>query len=265
MRLANGEGINSRGTRILRGSIILSIERETDRLESVRRLQRYVSEAWTGVKFYFDRETLPDITVPDDLRFCEAVSRAKSSPLLLKPEAVSCPGARYVFGWSRSSRKTIAAELIERWGLERSSADTVIDQVPIFDRPLRAIGLNTDEIPDLIISYCRPAAAMSFLKLYQTAFDGRNLTTSFSSVLSVCGNVSVGAYISGNVSLSFGCEDSREFAGIGRDRMVIGIPYPLIKGLTARSGWEPFGTQDQAPDLAEESGRPRARLSARWA
>jgi uncharacterized protein (DUF169 family) len=204
-------------------------------MENVRSLQWHFGGSWTAVKFYFDSGDVPDIRVAEDIHFCEAVSRAKSSPLLLNPEGVSCPGARYVLGWSGDSRERIVAELMGRRGIGPEAAEKLIDQVPVLDRPPLAIGFNTEDVPDLIISYCQPRTAMDFLSVWQTAFGGSNLTTDLSSILSVCGNVGVGAYLSESVSLSLGCEDARRFAGISRDRMVIGLPYPLIKEFSTRT------------------------------
>jgi uncharacterized protein (DUF169 family) len=189
------------------------------------------------VKFYFSGAAVPDIKTETDLRFCEAVSRARSGPLLLHPGAMSCPGANYVFGWERNEalRNTILGELMKQRGLGRTAAEKLISQVPVFEQSLIAIGLNTGEVPDLIISYCQPPTVMKLLKLWQTAFDGYNLVSNLSSVLSVCGNVAAGCYLSSDVVLSFGCDDSREFGGIGRDRLVLGLPYPLLEKLLANN------------------------------
>jgi uncharacterized protein (DUF169 family) len=206
-------------------------------VKNVRDIQGLLGAAWTSVKFYFSGAAVPDIKVGTDLRFCEAVTKARAGPLLLHPGAVSCPGANYVFGWERNEalRNTILGELMKRRGLGRAAAEKLISQVPVFEQSLVAIGLNTGEVPDLIISYCQPPTVMDFLKLWQTEFDGYNLVSSISSVLSVCGNVAIGCYLTSDVVLSFGCDDAREFAGIGRDRLVIGIPYPLVEKLATRS------------------------------
>lgn len=202
-------------------------------MQKVRDIQRYFGEAWTGVKFYFDGATAPEKGTRAGLRFCEAVARARSGPLVLQPGDVSCPGANYVFRWDGKLRDTIAAQLAEDRGMSPESSGQLISQVPVLDRPPAAIGLNTDDVPDVIVSYCQPATAMQFLKVWQATFGGRNLVSSLSSVLSVCGNVCVGSYLSKKVSLSLACDEAREWGDVGRDRMVIGIPYPLIEKLTA--------------------------------
>lgn len=205
-------------------------------MENIREIQNLLGEAWTGVNFYFAGAAVPDIKVGEGLRFCEALTRARSGPLLLHPGSVSCPGANYVFRWQKDEahKDSIIDEFVKLRALERPAAEKLVSQVPVFEQPLVAIGLNTGEIPDMIISYCQPPTAMKFLKLWQTAFEGYNLVSGLSSVLSVCGNVAAGCYHSGDVVLSFGCDNAREFGGIGRDRLVIGLPYHLIKKLMAR-------------------------------
>ena len=204
-------------------------------MRNVEYIKRHFNEAWTGVKFYFKGEAIPEIKTGGNLRFCEALVEARSGPLLLNPGSVSCPGANYVFGWDRTHRYSIVAKLADRRGMELDAVEKLISQVPVLEQLPLAIGLNTDDVPDLIISYCQPTTAMNFLKLWQTEFGGSNLVSNLSSVLSVCGNVGVGSYLSKEVSLSFGCDDARQFSGIGRDRLVIGIPYPVMEKLTTRN------------------------------
>jgi len=205
-------------------------------VENVKGIQRLLGVAWTTVKFYFNDKEVPSVRAAGDLRFCEAILQARSGPLILRAGDVSCPGARYVFGWDSDCREEIAAELARRREMDRDVVDNLISQVPVLTRPPVAIGLNSSPQPDLIVSYCQPPTAMELLKLWQSEFSGANLPSRFSSILSVCGNVAVGCYLSEDMSLSFGCDDAREFAGIGRDRLVIGIPYSLIGKLLARNG-----------------------------
>jgi uncharacterized protein (DUF169 family) len=65
---------------------------------------------------------------------------------------------------------------------------------------------------------------MRFLNVYQRVF-GEKLKVELSGFAAVCGNVAVKAYVDKKVSLSFGCEDSRQYGGISRDRLIVGIPY----------------------------------------
>jgi uncharacterized protein (DUF169 family) len=45
--------------------------------------------------------------------------------------------------------------------------------------------------------------------------------------MSVCGNVAVKSYIDQKISISFGCPDSREYGGIERGELVIGLPHNI--------------------------------------
>jgi len=45
--------------------------------------------------------------------------------------------------------------------------------------------------------------------------------------------VAVKAYLTERISLSFGCEDSRLYGGISRDRLIVGIPYAQAYKLLA--------------------------------
>jgi uncharacterized protein (DUF169 family) len=202
-------------------------------LQRVGDIQEYFGEAWTGVKFYFSDSDAPDSASFACRRFCEAVSKSRSRPVLLRPGDLSCPGANHVFGWDRNLEGVIAAELAEDRGMEIESARNLISEVPVLAcRPV-AIGLNTADVPDMIVSYCQPRTAMRFVELWQAAFDGRSLVSDLTSVLSVCGNVCVASYLSAEAALSFGCDKARESGSIGRDRLVMGIPYNLVDRLTS--------------------------------
>jgi uncharacterized protein (DUF169 family) len=50
-----------------------------------------------------------------------------------------------------------------------------------------------------------------------------------SGYASVCGSVAVSTYLSGRISLSFGCADARKHGNIARDKLIAGIPYALAK------------------------------------
>jgi uncharacterized protein (DUF169 family) len=54
-----------------------------------------------------------------------------------------------------------------------------------------------------------------------------------SGFAAVCGNVAVKAYVTRRISLSFGCEDSRQYGGVPRDRLIVGIPYAQAHKLLA--------------------------------
>jgi len=98
----------------------------------------------------------------------------------------------------------------------------------IFKKPFEYIGLNTKGKPDLIISFSTPEKIKELIKIYNYR-NGGNLDVSLNSVMPICGGIAVKSYLEGKVILSFGCDDSCKFSGLGRDTLAIGIPNRLFK------------------------------------
>jgi len=51
------------------------------------------------------------------------------------------------------------------------------------------------------------------------------------SFLSVCGNVLANCYLNQVVSISFGCPESRKHGAIGKNEIVIGLPFKVADEL----------------------------------
>jgi uncharacterized protein (DUF169 family) len=199
--------------------------------------QRSFGSRWTGVTFYFDE--LPTVNEHSikDIRFCEAITKSFVHPMLLRPEDLNCHGARYVFGWD----ETVKAEMVERFhhqeGFGESKAKKLVQNLPRINGALKGIGLNinTRNDPDLLLSYLQPGQVMKFLRSYHLHF-GKDLNVDLSSIVSVCGHVAVEAVVKKRVALSFGCRDSREYGGITRDRVAIGVPLELARTMVEDKG-----------------------------
>jgi len=73
-----------------------------------------------------------------------------------------------------------------------------------------------------------PEGIMNLIKMYNDIY-GKNLDVSLCSMMPICGGIAVKTYLKGEISLSFGCDDSRTFSDIRRDNLVIGIPKNLFK------------------------------------
>lgn len=197
-------------------------------MEYVRHFKNLLGGVWVSVKFY---ETLPSTADFDNnvrMRFCQAIRRGRESPVLLTSEQVDCPGALRSFGWASHPDTEIIEKMTEKSGFSRERVSVMLDQTPSINGTIRGVVVGGYEIPDLLISYAQPAVLMRLLRLIQKK-TGKNIKADLSSILSVCGNVAVKCFLTGNMCFSFGCDDAREHGAISRDRLVVGVPYRLIK------------------------------------
>jgi uncharacterized protein (DUF169 family) len=198
--------------------------------------QRLFGSRWTGVTFYF--EDLPTVTEHSlrDIRFCEAIKKSLFHPVLLRPEDLNCHGARYVFGWDETTRAEMVKRFHHQEGFSDARAKELVQNLPKLKGPLKGIGLNLkNSPPDLLLSYLQPAQVMKLLRSYQVHF-GKDLNVDLSSIVSVCGHVAVEAVIKKHIALSFGCRDSREYGGITRDRVAIGVPVAVARAMVEEKG-----------------------------
>jgi uncharacterized protein (DUF169 family) len=205
-------------------------------MDSVNAFQQLFGGRWTAVKFYFDK--LPTVNEHSikNIRFCEAIKKSLVHPMLLRPEDLNCHGARYVFGWDETAK----AEMIKRFhhqeGFSESKAKELVHNLPRLNGSLKGIGLNLkNSPPDVLLSYLQPGQVMKFLRSYHLHF-GKDLNVDLSSIVSVCGHVAVEAVVKKRVALSFGCRDSREYGGITRDRVAIGVPLELARTMVEDKG-----------------------------
>jgi len=192
--------------------------------KTTRQFEDKFGGVWTKVKFYKEMPDSFDYRIMEGVRFCEAIVKARLSPVILKSSDISCAGAKYAFGWDHRVGKEIINACCEKRGISFDTAKSILLATPQLEIPPAAIGLNTDGRPDLLISYPQPEQFMNLLKVFQQC-KGENLTVSLSSIMGVCGNVAVKTYLEGRISISFGCDDSREYGHISRDRLAVGIPY----------------------------------------
>lgn len=198
--------------------------------------QRLFGSRWTGVKLYFDE--LPTVTAHSvrDIRFCEAIKKSLVHPMLLRPVDLNCHGARYVFGWDETAKEEMKKKFHTQEGFSESKAKELVRNLPKLHGSLKGIGLNLkNSPPDLLLSYLQPGQVMTLLRSYHVHF-GKDLNVGLSSVVSVCGHVAVEAFIKQQITLSFGCRDAREYGGITRDRVAIGVPVELARRMLEGKG-----------------------------
>lgn len=200
-------------------------------MKIVDEYQRKFGSRWTGVKFLFGDPVREGRCFPKETRFCEAVSRSWSSNELLTGGCSNCMGANYVFGWENNGDKVIENYHKKR-NISIQAAAAIIKCLPRMEAAPLAIGFNGDERPDLLVACLQPQQFMKLLEAYQRVFGGE-MKVDLSSFAAVCGGVAVKAYLTERISLSFGCEDSRQYGGISRDRLIVGIPCAQAHKLLA--------------------------------
>ena len=183
---------------------------------------------WVKVKFYEKEPPSRNIEQPKNIRFCEAVKLAVSRPVILSRENVSCESARYVFGWKDKFDSKLLDSCQEKCKISDRNLRSLLSDTPRLKKAFNYIGLNTDDEPDLMISCLAPQEMMRIIRVYNNK-SGKNVEASLSSMMGLCGNIAVRTFLEENINISFGCLDSRKFAEIGRDRLVVGIPSKLSK------------------------------------
>ena len=196
-----------------------------------RRFSSKFRSHWIKIKFYQEKPKDDNAKSLRDVRFCEATREAILQPILLDEESIVCPGARHAFGWSSFYNNNFLQSCCDKWDVRKDTLESMLSHVPYFRKPFKYIGLNTEGTPDLVMSYMSPQEAMGLIKTYHTK-EGGNLDVSLCTMMAICGGIAVRTYLEEKISLSFGCDDSRKYAQIGRDRLAVGIPRKLFNVFT---------------------------------
>jgi uncharacterized protein (DUF169 family) len=188
---------------------------------------------WVPVKFH--RE-MPEDT-PSEMRFCEAITEALRTPVVLTQDSTTCPGAKRSFGWLRGMDEGLAEDVARKQDIPLGTARKMVRELPKLDDGVVAVEVGTRLTPDVIVSYAQTTTAMKITRAFQK-ISGEPLKPVLSSVMAACGNAVVRCARSGDVALSFGCDQSRESGAIGRDRLMIGVPWKSVETLlqAMRSG-----------------------------
>ena len=184
-----------------------------------KRLSQINGSDWVAIKF---EKQIP-VNDIEPIRFCEAVYKAQNKHISLSLPNVCCDGAKRCFGWLKNNDEKLSQGLSKKTGMEQDVTYELIRSVPVLNDKISGISLGKDIVGDVYISYASPESAMKLVRYWQK-MTGRNLNTEISSIMSVCGNVAVKSYINQKISISFGCPDYREYGGIEKERLVIGLP-----------------------------------------
>ena len=193
-------------------------------------LEQVTGTHWVGVEFLKHLPADWKCVHRDAVRFCEAVHQAGCGRIDLMPETICCEGARRAFGWMKNRNETLVQHLSEKTGVCSDRARELVERVPVLADPCAGVRVGDCTHADVLVTYVRPEAAMRLVRLWETA-TGRSLHVDISSIMAVCGNAVVKAYISQSISISFGCPDSRQHGGIQPEEMVIAVPAGLVARL----------------------------------
>jgi uncharacterized protein (DUF169 family) len=193
-----------------------------------RKIAEKFSSQWVKVKFYKKEPRFDGITRPKNIRFCEAVNLAITQPVILSKESLSCESAKYVFGWREKFDNQLLDSCQDKCRVSDRILKSLLSNIPRFNKPFSHIGLNTDDEPDLVMSFVAPQEMMKIIKVYNNR-NGKNVEVSLNSMMGLCGNIAVKSFLEEKISISFGCLDSRKFADMRRDSLAIGIPRKLFK------------------------------------
>ena len=182
---------------------------------------------WVAVKFYKEEPVVKGAKRLENVSFCEAIKKATLNPIILDKKSIVCEGAQQAFGWNSKYRYEFLKKCEDKSKASKKVLKSMFSQVVRLNNFFKYIGLNTDSKPDLVISYLPPEGVMKVIKKYNY-HQGDGLDISLVSMMSVCSGVAVKTYLDGSINVSFGCDDSRKYAEIGRDRLAVGIPRQLF-------------------------------------
>ncbi len=192
--------------------------------------QKYGNKC-TGVKINYDGDF--KYARNSQMRFCEAISYSFITPVLIESIYLSCLGSKRNFGLSDNEDeiiKNMSAESKINTDLIRKS----LNEIPKFDTPVNNFLLGMSEEmekeikPDLFILMIKPKDVMDLIRDYMSITNKFPIITPF-TFLSVCGNVLVKTLKENKMTISLGCSESRIYAEIDDDLMIIGIPYEDCK------------------------------------
>jgi len=204
-------------------------------MEILKKIQNTIGGRWYGVSIVVSEEEYgEEIIYPQVDRFCEAIHMANTHKVLIDPANFTCPGARYAFGCGSDLKETMIKNLVDKKGYSNKCSKKLIDETNHFQEKPPAVGLNINDKPDVLIAQLQPGQTMRLIQMYQRRLE-KLVKISLSSVIAVCGNVTVKALQTKDMAVSFGCEDSRNFGKLPPDRLYVGLPYSLAKKLLTKS------------------------------
>lgn len=160
--------------------------------------------------------------VTQPMRFCEAVFNSFNSPLAINKLLIDCPGARRCLKITAENNKLIN-EISMHGNLSKDFIISALKEIPVISKPLHNIVFANNGKPDLLIAYTTPDKVVGVLIKYAQKLQEKPLLAPY-FIMSMCGNIFVRSIETGKITISFGCPESRKYAGINEDEIIIGIP-----------------------------------------
>ena len=205
-------------------------------MEELKLLEERIGGRWTGIVFHHDGEPSEHLA-KSPMHLCEAIKESYTQPIVLRQNLIDCPGALRSLGWTKDADDKIARKIAETMGSKLDIAKKLVTNTPHLKHGA-SVTVGSNNAPDVMVSYTQPEAAMRLILTWQQV-HGADLDMAASSVMAICGNVVVRAYMTEQICFSFGCPDSRKYGAISRDRLVIALPTHLVGDLFAEGTGSP--------------------------
>lgn len=190
-------------------------------------LKRKFGQKCLGLKVNYKEEFF--YTPDKPIRFCEAVNDAFKTPLLFDPKNLICHGAKRSMGLLMDDKDLMKHISVES-DIAMQTVKKALADIPRMNTPIHNILMGIDEKiertiqPDLFIMYINPKQAMELMREYTQKTNQFPDIKPF-TFLSICGNVFISTFKSANMSISFGCPESRKYAGLKDNQLIVGLPY----------------------------------------
>jgi uncharacterized protein (DUF169 family) len=174
------------------------------------------------------------INIPGrQMKFCEAVNYSFKVPIMLNTDNLGCPGARRCIGFQNNNGQ-LATKISDENNIPVKFISTALKKIPVL-KGITHINLGLTECiendtqPDLYIMYVEPFKITELMHKLSKMVLIPSVTPY--TCLSVCGNVFANCYLNQKVTISFGCPESRESGGIGKDEIVVRLPFTVAENL----------------------------------
>ncbi len=200
----------------------------------INRLKQKFGNKCSGIVINSD---IPKINIPSKkLKLCEAINYSFDVPVRIDNENLGCPGARRSVGFN-SNDQHLARLISENNDIPFNFILEALQHIPSVDGKVKNINLGiTEELenfykPDLYILYVHPDKITELMHMLARLVMKINIPNY--SFLSICGNVFASTYRRENISVSFGCPESRKFGGVENNEVILGIPARCAEMLAA--------------------------------